>query len=407
MPNEAALARALAGRGPFKRVFIPADMEAAFTSHSASRSRQALWISVIAALFFYTGFTPFDGFAVPDLVGLALFLRLGVALPVGIGALLLLRADRLSLFSQQLVACFYHLLNVALLALLITLTDSPQALGFLIANYAALMILVIAMSLPMTLVFLLIVVVFALQALAIALGPLQVPMLQLHNLLAAVVFAGPALIARYKLENEHRRYFLLLQREQLRLQQLAEQRDLLSRLAALDPLTGLANRRGFMAGLAGDLERGGRGALVAIAMIDIDRFKGYNDYYGHPAGDEALKRVAEALASASRPAGRAGRLGGEEFAVAMVGVAVREIDTYAERFRGEVARLGIVHQKSEAGIVTISVGVACGAVERGDVKPLFDLSDRALYRAKAQGRNCVVVERLTRTEATYPGDARD
>ncbi|WP_158521440.1 sensor domain-containing diguanylate cyclase [Kushneria konosiri] len=390
------LDRALEGRG---RVLIPAELKDAFADDTLAVRRRALSKSVLLGTGFYVAFALGDAFAVPDRLQLALIFRLAIILPLGLVVFYWLRRTRCSLIRQQCVACSFHLLVVGLLALLVVLSESVDALGFVFASYALLMFMVISMALPRSLVAVLASVVVLIQAVAVAHGPLRYPTLELHNLMIAIVIIGPAIFANRALESDRRRQFLLMERERLRRRQLAEQRDMLARLAALDPLTELANRRGLNAGIAGDLDRLTSGARVAIAMIDIDHFKAYNDHYGHGAGDEALRRVARALAEAARPPGRVGRMGGEEFAVFVPGITHHELPLYAERLRASVQRLALVHHHSRtAGVMTISVGMVLGCPTSSDVQMLFEAADAALYRAKKAGRNQVSIEDLTRPD---------
>lgn len=398
--DATGLDQTLEGEGWLGRVAIPPDQRRAFAGATHSARRRALVLSLLVGLGFYLAFTPGDLFAVPDQLELALMLRFGVMLPLGLLVIVWLRRTRCSLRCQQCVTCAFHLSAVALLAVLMMRSDSVNALGFVFANYAILVAMVISMALPIRLVMVLAVIVVLIQAVAIAHGPLQLPALEIHNLMIAVVIIGPALFANRTLENERRRHFLLLQREALQKRQLAEQRDLLARLAALDPLTDIANRRGFHAAMRGDLEWARPEAPVALAMIDIDYFKPYNDHYGHAAGDDALRRVAQTLAETARPLGRAGRMGGEEFAVIVTGLDGNELARLAERLRAGVQRLGIQHHHgTSAGVVTISVGVALLRGTDVETSALFEAADAALYQAKAAGRNRVVIHDLSRPEA--------
>ncbi|RKD84496.1 GGDEF domain-containing protein [Kushneria marisflavi] len=393
------LDQALEGGGQLDRVSIPPELSRAFADATLTVRRRALSKSVVIGLGFYEAFALGDAFAVPDRLELALTFRFAIILPLGLMVVCWLRRTRCALILQQVVACGFHLVVVALLALLVVLSDSVNALGFVFASYALLMFMVISMALPLSLVAVLATFVVLIQAVAIAHGPLMYPALELHNLMIAIVIIGPATFANRALENDRRRHFLLMERERYRQRLLAEQRDMLARLAALDPLTELANRRGFHAGIAGDLDRLAPGSLVAMAMIDIDHFKTYNDHYGHGAGDEALRRVARALREAARPIGRVGRMGGEEFAVFIPGITGHELVLYAERLRASVQRQALVHHHSAtASVMTISVGVALGCPETSDIEALFETADAALYRAKAAGRNRVSIEDLTRPD---------
>jgi len=180
---------------------------------------------------------------------------------------------------------------------------------------------------------------------------------------------------------------------------VAVQRDL-ARLASVDPLTGIANRRTFADSLDREWRRILRdGNPLSMLMIDIDHFKRYNDRYGHAAGDVCLRSVAEAIAGAARRAGDVvARYGGEEFVAILPGADLTVARALAERIVDAVRALGIPHVDSEtAEHVTISVGVATigdiRANRAGDVRQsvLIEASDAALYAAKKSGRNCVCV----------------
>ena len=176
--------------------------------------------------------------------------------------------------------------------------------------------------------------------------------------------------------------------------QLEEANRRLEALAGQDGLTGLANRRTFDDSLAREHRRAARDrSQLAMIMIDVDRFKPYNDHYGHPAGDEALRRVSRAIESTlRRPGDVAARYGGEEFAVLLPGVDESGAAIIADRIRRAVLGLAIEHDASPAGVVTISAGVASVAPGAFDssLATLVADADRALYRAKANGRNAIV-----------------
>jgi diguanylate cyclase (GGDEF)-like protein len=177
-----------------------------------------------------------------------------------------------------------------------------------------------------------------------------------------------------------------------RLQQLNEE---LHRLAILDELTGVANRRFFNMVFAQEWGRAAREVIpLSLIFIDIDFFKNYNDTYGHPQGDECLKRVAGALSgSVKRSTDQVARYGGEEFAVIVPHTALRGARTMAEGLRNKVEALGLEHAGSKIhDRVTISAGVACVTPERGlSPESLVVAADRAVYEAKRAGRNRVEV----------------
>ncbi len=163
----------------------------------------------------------------------------------------------------------------------------------------------------------------------------------------------------------------------------------LARLALIDGLTGIANRRQLDDMLAREWRSAQRsGSATAILMIDVDYFKKYNDSCGHQCGDEVLKLIAATVSQNIRPRDFAARYGGEEFAVVLPETNVDGAIGVAERICRAVADLGLPHAASEYGVVTVSIGVAgIHAVVDGDVSGLVAEADHALYAAKRSGRN--------------------
>jgi diguanylate cyclase (GGDEF)-like protein len=178
---------------------------------------------------------------------------------------------------------------------------------------------------------------------------------------------------------------------------LKRQSDLLRELAFVDGLTGVANRRRLDEALAAEWRRGRRaGAPLALLMIDLDHFKRFNDHYGHQAGDACLQTVASVLAAGlHRPYDLAARYGGEEFACLLPETDAAGACAMAEELRRQVWALAVPHADSPtAPAVTISVGVAAMVPdEHGSPHELVARADRALYEAKAAGRNRVCAAR--------------
>ena len=193
-----------------------------------------------------------------------------------------------------------------------------------------------------------------------------------------------------------------LQRSERELEQRVVQRTeelqvLNSRLETLsltDALTGIANRRHFDEVLAKEWKRAQRmGEPLALAVVDVDWFKAYNDHYGHLAGDSCLQEVAQTLASAiSRSSDLVARYGGEEFVFLAPATSLANAQGMAEKLVQSVAALALPHLRSPLGHVSISIGVtAMQADAKLPPQTLLQRADSALYRAKALGRNCVEV----------------
>ena len=171
---------------------------------------------------------------------------------------------------------------------------------------------------------------------------------------------------------------------------------ILSHRAGRDGLTGVNNRQSFDERLAALwLQTKREGKPIAIAMLDIDCFKAYNDLYGHQAGDRCLVSVARAISEAARrPLDFVARYGGEEFVILLPGATAEYAESLVERLREKVQGLAISHRGSSAApSVTISAGVAHLHPHEGNrsMHGFVQLADEALYEAKERGRNRVVV----------------
>jgi two-component system chemotaxis family response regulator WspR len=168
----------------------------------------------------------------------------------------------------------------------------------------------------------------------------------------------------------------------------------LRQLAALDGLTGIANRRRFDEVLDAEWQRGRRdGKPLSVLMCDIDYFKRYNDHFGHPGGDACLRQVAALLATQMRrPPDLAARYGGEEFALVLPATDAAGASLVAEACLAQLRAHAIAHPGSPHAIVTMSIGVASTVPDNeGDVDLLIRRADKALYAAKSDGRNRVVM----------------
>lgn len=200
------------------------------------------------------------------------------------------------------------------------------------------------------------------------------------ELAVAGVFLGVNLYAGVVLER--------LRNKRLEMQEL---RRKLAEQAITDPLTGLPNRRYLEEYLEAELARIRRyGGECAVAMVDVDDFKHYNDSLGHLAGDEVLRQLAQAMQEDVRLSDVVARYGGEEFGIIMVNTGPDEAGEAAERLRQKIENRPFPREEIQPnGDLTVSVGFACCPRDGDRYQELIEAADEALYRAKREGKNRV------------------
>jgi diguanylate cyclase (GGDEF)-like protein len=166
----------------------------------------------------------------------------------------------------------------------------------------------------------------------------------------------------------------------------------LEKIASIDPLTGLANRRRFDDSLQQEMRRSSRNnSTLAVAMLDVDHFKRVNDSYGHAGGDAVLRAIGKVLLNRARRGGDlVARVGGEEFAILLPGAAAEKSMQLMEVLREDIARLAVPVSKHDRASVHASIGVTNYIPSAPcDSEAVIAAADKALYRAKRSGRNRV------------------
>ena len=171
---------------------------------------------------------------------------------------------------------------------------------------------------------------------------------------------------------------------------LVRNAEQLEKLATIDSMTGLYNRRHFLALAKAEWSRFQRYYRpLAVMMIDIDHFKAVNDRFGHAVGDDALISIANVCLEGKRASDIVGRLGGEEFAIVLPETDLGQARTAADRICRDIA----AQQLRTNGVhfhVTVSIGFAAATVSMSGFEALLNAADQALYQAKSKGRNCTV-----------------
>ena len=172
-------------------------------------------------------------------------------------------------------------------------------------------------------------------------------------------------------------------------------------VARTDSLTGIANRAAFLENAERLLQRCRHdGAPVSVMMFDLDRFKAINDRHGHAVGDAVIRKFCEIATAALRPSDVFGRIGGEEFSVVLPGSSIEAAGIRADRIRVSFAE-GCRTIRDRQIDATVSVGVSGSLDAKEQFDALLEYADRALYDAKAEGRN-----RVKRAELPHPDGAR-
>ncbi|MDQ8582792.1 GGDEF domain-containing protein [Klebsiella aerogenes] len=170
---------------------------------------------------------------------------------------------------------------------------------------------------------------------------------------------------------------------------LLQERNTLNDLSMLDPLTGLYNRRGLQNRMDNILAVDSREHF--ILLLDIDHFKAYNDNYGHMMGDQALIQVSAAIRNSVRSRDIVARFGGEEFMVVLTSSTAETAFQTAERIRQRVYDLKIAHRFNESVATNVTISIGMTPLVDGDIDSAIKRADSALYEAKNQGRNIILV----------------
>lgn len=174
--------------------------------------------------------------------------------------------------------------------------------------------------------------------------------------------------------------------------ELSEANKKFEGLALLDDLTGLGNRRAMTSSFDAIHAQFQRSKKVyGVMLIDIDYFKNYNDHYGHLEGDVVLKKVASCFKETMRTSDYIYRYGGEEFVIILPDSSIDEVRQAAQRILAAVTSLNIKHQDSPMGKLSVSIGASCIGDNDTSWTRLLKISDEALYKAKADGRNRIIV----------------
>ncbi|GEM_PF-530746 len=369
------------GRG-FKFLRFAPAIEAAFLrDYAASRVRLAVVWAVIGTLIYdsvYFG----DATMMPDVFFELVVVRFGIFTPFALFSVLALRRWP-SARNYDLLAISVAVLGVSLPMSVAVFSESPYLFVYQNGNVAAFLFFVIALRPRFPTIMIGLLVMCAVQFTTTKLSGAFDDVVYTGIITFYVTLAIFLAMSAYVMEHKDRLNFL----NQLRGSLLHAE---LERKSERDELTGLFNRHS-LARVRQSLWAGpDAGTTLAVIMLDIDRFKLFNDVHGHIEGDECLRAVCDSILKEVGPAGETFRFGGEEILVLMSDVEGRQARDMAEKIRAAIEALGIRNRGLADGqAVTASLGVVLGKPAEATLEDLLRAADAALYQAKRDGRNTV------------------
>ncbi len=389
---EDALEKWLAAGGERFIPRFPAPMEALFAEETAASKLRALRVSTMTGILAGLALTPSLWLMMPDAHADIRAIWLGGVIPSGLACHLLLWT-RLPVRWQELQTAASGVSVALFYSMVMSRTSADVGTSYFAGMVLLMLLDVIGSGFRFLLGAAFAAVITTMFALTIRNMPAGAGVGGLVNGGLMAICCLFSVFGAWRVETETRRSWALLLRERLKRRALADHNTELVELSRRDPLTGLANRRAYeVAELASWRNAEAAGVPLGLVVLDIDHFKRYNDFYGHPAGDACLQAVARCLGEQLRGNGdMVARVGGEEFAILLPDLTVETVGDIAERVRRSVAELELPHLGiGQNRIVTVSCG-ACSLVPRPGASPkdLFAAADAALYGAKQAGRNQV------------------
>jgi diguanylate cyclase (GGDEF)-like protein len=389
----------------FKALRFPPALEARYSKDKENERLRLIHMGTILLGAMNCVLLLPDWFMVPDQMGAALAFRLLVLMPFLVTALFFLKY--LNPAARETVAQILGLMVAGISCYLSVLSKDPLAPDYLVSLFAAILFNGGVMRMRFWMAVASAVMVLAMFVAGACLVPNPPVAVLLSAAVVMISSAVFALFSSYRSEHEDRANWLVSQQQALLREEVIQGNQQLDRLSRFDPLTDVANRRHFDEFLSQVWSRAQHdGEDVALLMIDIDHFKRYNDHYGHAQGDVCIQAVAKALRGHLRqPEDLIARYGGEEFVAVLPGADIARAGAVAEQMRRGVADLKLPHEASPGPAhVTLSIGVACMRANGAHASPerLLASADAALYRAKAGGRDTVVLSDQRDAMATSP-----
>ena len=363
---------------------LPPGLEAAFEAETGPARCRRLIVYGLVALLLYDAYLLSDLRLVPDIFESAVLVRLGLVTPLFLAVMVAMRFNPPPVLRESLQACLIVVVTTSVLWLT-AVSQSPTH----VYRHVGVILIILFANVVLRIRFW-----YATAASLVSLAIYAATVIQMQELpfvarMTAIVLLANivlfTLMANHALERDTRREFLFRMQDRLR-------RDELQKMAHRDPLTSLGNRRHLddtLVRLWPVAQQ--RAESIAMLMLDIDAFKAFNDRYGHLAGDTCLQRVSAVVAAELRsPEDIVARFGGEELVMVFSNMQLSDGVAIAERIRRAIEMVGIPHEASRTGVVTVSIGVTAGIPSLELAQHNFlAAADAALYAAKRNGRNQV------------------
>jgi len=381
--------------GTFRRLPHPSPLEELFEATSAPGRSRRIWIEGIFCIALFDSFLLIDYLLSPHTFIHFLIIKLGIATPASLAVLFFLRRGVSKAVREGMVVAICAIFAITISYVYFDL--SPVATSYAMTDLAILVLFTnvgIRIRFPYAMVASGICLVVGL--IYISLDPMLKASEKAEGVAILLSAIALSLIGNYSMERSERLNFLLRLRSDRKQGALTDANDALLRISYEDKLTGIPNRRHFDSFYQKIWQDSvDRRAPLSVVMIDIDNFKALNDLYGHPYGDAVLRRVASLLNHCLRMEGDfLARYGGEEFVVVLSDSTVEIASRVAHRIRLLIEVAGspaVNHRVTDGhGWSTVSCGVASALPLDGmNRHDLIAQADKALYQAKAQGRNRV------------------
>jgi len=362
--------------------FKPAIEKLFLQDYAANRVRLAPIWAVVGTLIYdlvYFG----DRTMMADVFSQLVLVRFGIFTPFALFSVIALRRWP-SALNYDLLAICVAVLGVSLPMSIAMHSGSPYLFVYQNGNVAAFLFFVIALAPRFPTILLGLALMCAVQFTTTKLSGAFDDVVYTGIITFYVTLTIFLVLSAYFTEHKDRLNFLNQLRGSLLHVQLEQKSE-------RDELTGLFNRHSLDRVRASIWRKNGEIASIAVIMLDIDRFKLFNDVHGHVEGDACIRAVCQCISQEIGGNGTAFRFGGEEILVLLPDTNCEVASAIAERTRRSIEALGIQHRGLGEGHVTASLGVTCGRTSQETLEDLLKTADAALYEAKRAGRNTVTV----------------